>query len=282
MTDSTLEAVLRRDRLIIAGALGVMATLAWTYVLWLAADMDMGGMNMSGFRMVPDGMGMVAPAIAPWSVVEFALVFVMWAVMMVGMMAPSAAPMILMYARVGRQGRIGGKPFAATGWFAAGYFLAWAGFSLAATVAQWVLERAALLDARMANTNILVGAAVLIAAGIYQWTPIKDACLATCQTPFGFLMSHGGFRSNVRGCVHLGLLHGTYCVGCCWVLMALLFVVGVMNVLWIALLAVLVLLERLTPWGRWVARIAGVVCIAVGAWMAFSPLHVRSAGIPIP
>jgi predicted metal-binding membrane protein len=270
MRDGTLEAVLRRDRLIVASALGTIAVLAWAYVLWLAVDMNMDGMNMSGFRMVPAGMGMMAPAAAPWSAVEFAFVFVMWAVMMVGMMAPSAAPMILMYARVGRQGKIAGKPLAATGWFVAGYFLAWAGFSLAATLVQWVLEREALLDARMASANILLGALVLIAAGIYQWTPIKNACLAQCQTPFRFLMSHGGFRSNVLGCLHLGLLHGTYCVGCCWVLMALLFVVGVMNVLWIALLALLVLLEKLTPWGRWVARIAGAVCIAVGAWMVFS------------
>src|SRR4029079_7839806 len=150
MADGTLEAVLRRDRLIVAIALGVIAALAWAYVLWLAADMDMGGMNMSGFRMIPAGMGMMAPAAAPWSAVEFAFVFVMWAVMMVGMMAPSAAPMILMYARVGRHGNIASKPLAANGWFAAGCLLAWAGFSLAATLVQWVLDREALLDARMA------------------------------------------------------------------------------------------------------------------------------------
>jgi predicted metal-binding membrane protein len=275
MTDGPLEAVLRRDRLIVASALAAIAALAWAYVIWLAADMDMDGMNMSGFRMVPAGIGMMAPAAAPWSAVEFAFVFVMWTVMMVGMMAPSAAPMILMYARASRQARggqgsIAGKPLAATGWFAAGYFLAWTGFSLAATLVQWVLEREALLDARMASANVLLGAVVLIAAGIYQWTPIKNACLAQCQTPFRFLMSHGGFRSNVRGCLHLGFLHGTYCVACCWVLMALLFVVGVMNVLWIALLALLVLLEKLTPWGRWVARIAGAACIAAGVWMISS------------
>jgi predicted metal-binding membrane protein len=267
VTDGTLEAVLRRDRLIVAIALGVSAALAWAYMLWLAADMDMGGMNMSGFRMIPAGMGMMAPAATPWSAVEFIFVFVMWAVMMVGMMAPAAAPMILMYARVSRQGKIAGKPLAATGWFAGGYFLAWTGFSLAATLVQWVLDREALLDARMATANILLGAIVLIAAGIYQWTPIKDACLVQCQSPFRFLMTHGGFRSNIQGCLYLGLLHGSYCVGCCWVLMALLFVVGAMNVLWIALLTLLVLLEKLTPWGRWVARIAGVVCIAAGAWM---------------
>jgi predicted metal-binding membrane protein len=273
MTHGILEAVLRRDRLIVSSALGVIVVLAWVYVLWLAADMDMDGMNMSGYRMVPAGMGMMVPAAAPWSAVEFAFVFVMWLVMMVGMMAPSAAPMILMYARMGRQAKNAGKPLAATGWFAAGYFLAWTGFSLAATFVQWVLEREALLDTRMASANILLGAVVLIAAGIYQWTPIKRACLAQCESPIRFLMNHGGFRSNVLGCLRLGLLHGTYCVGCCWVLMALLFVVGTMNALWIALLALLVLLEKLTPMGRWVARIAGVVCIAAGAWMVFSPLY---------
>jgi predicted metal-binding membrane protein len=191
--------------------------------------------------------------------------------MMVGMMAPSAAPMILMYARVARRGRISDKPFVATGWFAAGYFLAWVGFSLAATIVQWVLERAAVLDARMASANILLGAVVLIGAGVYQWMPIKNACLAQCQSPLGFLMSHGGFRRDVRGCLRLGLLHGAYCVGCCWILMALLFVVGVMNVLWIALLALLVLVEKLTPRGIRVSRVAGVICVAAGLWTMFSP-----------
>jgi predicted metal-binding membrane protein len=285
MTDGTLETVLRRDRLIVAGALGAIAALAWAYVLWLAAnmnmggmdmgstnmgDMDMSGMDMSGSRMVPAGIGLLAPAAAPWSAVEFAFVFAMWAVMMVGMMAPSAAPMILMYARVGRQGRIAGKPLAATGWFAAGYFLAWIGFALAATLVQWVLEREALLGPGMASASNTLGAVVLIAAGVYQWTPLKDFCLVQCRTPLGFLMRHGGFRGDVPGCLGLGLRHGAYCVGCCWVLMALLFVVGVMNGLWIALLALLVLLEKLTPWGRWVARAAGVACVAAGVWMVSS------------
>lgn len=275
LSDGALETLLRRDRLVVASALGVIVALAWAYLLWLAADMDMGGMNMSGFRMVPAGMGIMAPAAAAWSAVEFSFVFVMWVVMMIGMMAPSATPMILMYARVARQSRAGqetfaGKPFAATGWFAAGYVLAWTGFSLVATLVQWVLERGALLDARMASASQSLGAAVLIAAGLYQWTPIKNACLIQCRTPFRFLLSHGGFRGDVPGCVRLGLIHGIYCVGCCWVLMALLFVGGVMNVLWIAGLALLVLLEKLTPWGGRVARMAGFICIAVGVWLLFS------------
>ncbi|UPT91230.1 DUF2182 domain-containing protein [Bradyrhizobium barranii subsp. apii] len=270
MTDGPLETVLRRDRWIVGGAIGIIVALAWAYVLWLAKDMDMGGMDMTGFRMIPAGIGIMLPASEPWRAIEFAYVLLMWVVMMVGMMAPSAAPMILMYARVGRQGKAQGKPFAATGWFAAGYLLAWGGFSLAATLLQWTIERAVLLDSRMTIASNLLSAIVLIAAGVYQWTPLKDVCLAQCQPPFLFLMRHGGFRDDLRGCLLLGLRHGGYCVGCCWVLMALLFVGGVMNVLWIALLALLVLLEKLTPIGRWIARAAGIACAAAGVWLLVS------------
>lgn len=269
MTDSVLEAVLRRDRLLVAGALCVITALAWGYLLWLAADMDMGGMDMTGFRMIPAGLGFMAPVDAPWGAIEFAFVFIMWAVMMIGMMAPSVAPMILMYARVGRQGNVTGKPLVATGWFAAGYFLTWIAFSLAATLVQWMVERAALLDSRMASASNVLGGVVLIAAGVYQWSPLKDVCLAQCRSPIGFLMHYGGFRGDLPGCLLMGLHHGAYCIGCCWVLMALLFVGGVMNVLWIALLAVLVLLEKLAPFGRWIARAAGVACVAAGAGMLF-------------
>src|SRR5206468_9437116 len=146
MVDTTLAAILRRDRVIVTATLIILTVLAWGYVLWLVADMDMGGMDMSGFRMIPAGIGLMKPATAPWNAIEFAFVFAMWAVMMIGMMTPSATPMILMYARVGRQNRTDGKPFAATGWFAAGYFLVWIGFSLAATLIQWAIERTALLD----------------------------------------------------------------------------------------------------------------------------------------
>src|SRR5215469_531328 len=269
MTNGVLDALLRRDRLLVAGALGMTAALAWGYVLWLAADTDMGGMDMTGFRMIPAGRGLMALADTPWGVIEFAFVFVMWAVMMIGMMAPSAAPMILTYARVGRQGNVKGKPLAATGWFAAGYFLTWMGFALAATLIQWMVERAALLDSRMASASNVFGGIVLIAAGVYQWSPLKDVCLAQCQSPIGFLMRYGGFRGDLPGCLLMGLRHGAYCIGCCWALMALLFVAGVMNVLWIALLSLLVLLEKLAPFGQWIARAAGVACVAAGAGMLF-------------
>jgi len=232
---------LMRDRIVVTIALVVLTALAWGYVLWLAADMDMGGMDMTGFRMIPAGIGIMAPANAPWGAIT----------------------------RVGRQAAAGGKPFAATGWFAGGYFLAWIGFSLVATLAQWVLERAALLDVEMASTSGVLGGAILIAAGIYQWTPLKEVCLAQCQTPLLFLMRHGGFRQEALGCLHLGLRHGAYCIGCCWVLMALLFVGGVMNVLWIALLALLILFEKLFRFGRWIARASGIVFLAAGTWLLF-------------
>ena len=264
---SPLEAVLGRDRLVIGGALGVLAALAWSYVVWLAADMDMGGMDMSDFRMIPAGMGLMAPAVVPWSALEFGFVFAMWAVMMVGMMTPSAAPMILIYARVGRQAAVTDKPFAATGWFVVGYLLSWTGFALIATAAQWALDRAALLDSMMASASNRFGGLVLVAAGIYQWTRFKEVCLAKCQSPFLFIQQYGGFRRDIAGSLLLGLRHGAYCVGCCWALMALLFVAGVMNVLWIAALGLLILLEKITARGRLISRLAGVALIVAGVWL---------------
>ena len=273
MSETAIEAVLRRDRAIVAAALVILTALAWGYVCWLAADMDMGGMDMSGFRMMPAGMGLMMPATAPWSAMEFAFVFAMWAVMMIGMMTPSAAPMILIYARVGRQAARQGTPLAASAYFAAGYLLTWIGFALVATSAQWALERAALLTPVMAGASDMFSGTVLIAAGVYQWTPLKDACLRQCQSPLLFIQRHGGFRSDLLGTLALGARHGAYCIGCCWVLMALLFVGGVMNVLWIAAIAILVLAEKVIPAGRVISRIAGAGLFAGGAWLLAQALR---------
>src|SRR5258708_1845329 len=267
MAEAALERILRRDRVIVGMALVLLTVLAWSYVLWLAVDMDMGGMDMTGFRIGSSRLGIIAPAHAPWRLIEFAFVFVMWVLMMVGMMAPSATPMILMYTRAGRQAAASRTPFAPTGWFVAGYFLAWTAFSLVATLVQWVLERWALLDSSMASASQTLGGIVLIAAGAYQWSPLKDVCLTQCQTPLTFLMRHGGFRRDAPGCLLLGLRHGAYCIGCCWALMALLFVVGAMNVLWIAGLAILILLEKSVPGGRFPSRALGLVLVV--AWAIF-------------
>jgi predicted metal-binding membrane protein len=267
MGDTALEAVLRRDRGIVIAALAVITALAWADLARLADDMAMGGMDMTGFRMIPAGRGLMMPASEPWRPIEFAYVFVMWVVMMIGMMTPSVAPMILIYARVGRQAATQGKPFAASAWFAAGYLLSWTAFSLAATSAQWALERAALLTPMMQSGSNMLGAGVLILAGLYQWTPLKEACLSYCRSPLLFIQQQGGFRRDAAGALALGFRHGIYCIGCCWALMVLLFVGGVMNLIWIAALAILVLVEKAVPFGGLIARIAGVACIAGGAWL---------------
>jgi predicted metal-binding membrane protein len=263
----TPAAVLRRDRIIILLALTLLTTLAWSYLLWLSADMGMGGMDMTGFRMIPAGMGLMISADLPWRAMEFAFVFAMWIVMMIGMMTPSAAPMFLMYARIGRQTETQSGPLVATVWFAVGYFLVWVSFALLATILQWALDRTALLDFTMATTSNVLGGLVFVAAGLYQWTSLNESCLTQCQRPFEFVMRHGGYRRDAPGSVMLGFRHGAYCVGCCWTLMALLFVGGVMNVVWIVLLALLAFLERVTSMGRLFARVAGIVLIAAGAWL---------------
>lgn len=255
MTGTALEAVLRRDRLVVAASLAALTTLSWAYTLYLAAGME-----------VHAGMA-ASPAYHPWDATRFVFMFVMWAVMMVGMMTPSAAPMILLYARVGRQASQQGRSLAATGYFAGGYLLAWTVFSLAATGAQWALEYGLLLSPVMAATSRFFGGLLLVAAGIYQWTPIKDACLTHCQSPLAFIQSHGGFRRDAVGSLKMGFGLGLYCVGCCWALMALLFVGGVMNLLWIAGLAIFVLLEKLIRQGVWLQRTVGLGLIAAGAWL---------------
>jgi predicted metal-binding membrane protein len=266
MAEGSLEIVLRRDRLVVTGALAALAAFAWSYVLWLAFGMTMSAGSGGAAGMA--GMGdMLAPTLRPWSAAEFAFVLTMWAVMMVGMMTPSAAPMILIYARVARAAASQGRPFAPTGWFAAGYLLCWTGFALLATSAQWGLERAALLAPTTARAGDALGGLVLLAAGLYQLTPLKNACLVQCQSPLFFIHRHGGFRADAPGSFRLGLTHGAYCVGCCWALMTLLFVGGVMNVLWIVGLTALVLLEKLSPPGRILPILVGCVLSAAGVWL---------------
>lgn len=264
-TDTPLEAVLRRDGLIIVTSIAALTVLAWAYILRLAAGMTMGGMDMMGYRMISNGFEMaMAPAQQAWTAGDFVLMFVMWAVMMIGMMVPSAAPMILIYARTGRMAAASAKPFAATGWFASGYLAVWSGFALVATTAQWALERLALLSPEMASTNNVLGGVILVVAGLYQWLPLKQACLSQCQSPLLFIQRFGGFRRGAAGAFGMGATHGVYCLGCCWALMALLFVGGVMNILWIAALAVFALAEKLMPAGHLLSRVAGIGLLAAG------------------
>jgi predicted metal-binding membrane protein len=201
----------------------------------------------------------------------WALAIVMWWVMMVAMMLPSAAPLVLLYGRVLRQTRSDTRPgaaYAPTAVLAAGYLVVWLAFSIAAATLQSLLEPVGLLSATMWwSSSATLSTVVLAAAGLYQLSPLKHACLVQCRGPVGFLMQH--WRPGRLGAFVMGVRHGASCVGCCWMLMALLFVGGVMNLAWIALLAILVLVEKLTPAGPLVGRISGVVLLI---WAAATAL----------
>jgi predicted metal-binding membrane protein len=237
----------------LAAGLGTITLLAWAYLLYQAWAMD----HM-------DVVDMAMPSMQDWGIRDLTLVFTMWAIMMVGMMAPSASPMVLLFARIQKQRNVG-KPMLASGLFLLGYLLVWTGFSLVVTLVQWALHSALLISPMMVATNALLGGAVLIAAGIYQWTPAKQACLAHCRSPIGFLLNE--WRDGNRGALLMGLRHGLFCTGCCWLLMLVLFVVGVMNLLWITLLTAYVLLEKFLPQAPWVSHVTGLALVVWGVWM---------------
>jgi predicted metal-binding membrane protein len=261
---TTLERLLRRDRAITALGLGAIAALAWLYTI-MVASMGSGGMANTASRMA-------MPQDQPWRGIDFVLMFAMWMVMMVAMMLPSAAPMVLMFVNANRKRDAARDPYLHTALFASAYLVVWAGFAIIATLANWALHSGGLMTSMMGSALPLWGGAILIAAGLYQFTPLKLACLNKCRSPLAFLMSE--WREGQRGAFVMGLRHGGYCLLCCWALMALLFVLGVMNLVWIALLAAFVLIEKLASSGPWLSRASGVLLLGWGFWMAsWSFLH---------
>ena len=252
MTGRTLlESLARRDRLVVLLGLVAATGLAWWYLFAMSAGMS---------SMPAIESALLAPRVTPWTATEFVVMFLMWTVMMVGMMLPSAAPMILLFALVYRR-RQSASAVASTATFAAGYLGVWSLFSLGATMLQWALHQGGLLSPMLVTTSTALGGGALVAAGLYQWTPLKNRCRSHCQSPLTFISQHWTGRSN--SAFRLGWTHGRYCLGCCWVLMMLLFVGGVMNLLWIAGLAVFVLLEKVLP-RRWVPSTSGVALILWG------------------
>jgi predicted metal-binding membrane protein len=225
------------ERLIVWGGILAVTAISWFVLAWMPMPAsEMGGGAMGGMRSTIDAGATL------WSFRDAWLVFAMWTVMMAAMMLPSASPMIEMYARIARSqsaDHVGRAWF-----FAIGYLIAWAGFSAAITVAQYGLERVGVVAESMRMAP-LAGGLLLIAAGIYQVTPLKQACLTQCRSPLGYFMTE--WRSGTRGALVMGLNHGAFCVGCCWMLMALMFVAGVMNLVWAAALTIFVLLEKATP-----------------------------------
>jgi predicted metal-binding membrane protein len=246
-----IEGTLRRDRVIVVCALIAVIVLSWGYLL---AGAGIGMHEMDGMLM--------PMRIGPWTLAYAGIMLVMWAVMMAAMMLPSAAPMLLFYDSIARRRQEKGDTTAATGMFALGYVAVWTLFSLTAIALQFGLEQVSLLSPMMETTSIGFAGTVLLAAGVYQWTPLKQACLRQCRSPLEFVMTQ--WREGKWGAFAMGLQHGSYCLGCCWVLMMLLFVGGVMNLTWITGLAVFVLVEKLAPAGHWIGRVAGAGLIAWG------------------
>ena len=244
-----IKAMPRRDFLTIGISLGGVTLLSWLYLFSMASGMPMGAMQ-----------------IQPWSANYFLMMFLMWAIMMVGMMLPSVAPTVLIYAAIARKATTGNTPIAPTGAFVSGYVVIWIAFSLFATTAQWGLDQAALLSPMMVSNSVGLGAVLIVTAGIYQWLPIKDKCLQQCRSPVDFITSH--WQKGMTGAFRMGLSHGMFCLGCCWVLMSLLFVGGVMNLLWIAAITLFVLLEKILPLGDAGGRVIGLLMIATGAVIA--------------
>lgn len=268
MSDLTLERVISRDRWIIGGCVALIAALAWVW-LWRQwaqmsgaddsmAGMDMAGMDMSGGAMASpaDALGYISSA------------FAMWLLMMIAMMLPSASPMILLYGRLARGARAQGAAMAPTAIFASVYLAVWGGFSALAALAQWLLVRSGVIsELSLAIGDRRVGGALLVAAGLYQATPVKRACLDSCRSPLSVLMRL--WRPGWAGAARLGFAHGVYCLGCCALLMSLLFVFGVMNLIWVAALALFVLIEKLLPIGSRISAGAGIVAMFVGLIMFF-------------
>jgi predicted metal-binding membrane protein len=197
-----------------------------------------------------------------WSYIDFILLFLMWLVMMIAMMTPSVSPLILVFATINRQRKQQDHPFVKTAFLMAGYFLVWAAFSLVATALQWLLQQLSLLNPDMKTTGKIFGSIILITTGIFQFTPLKQTCLARCRTPLNFVLQH--WKEGKQGALKMGIENGFYCLGCCWLLMALLFVTGIMNLLWVSIIALFVLIEKILSRIKWIPYLAGIVLILYG------------------
>jgi predicted metal-binding membrane protein len=257
---TALEDALRRDRALVV--LGFVAILAPVWFYLVRASLDMYG------PMRGPGVWMMR---ATWDAPFVALVFAMWSVMMVGMMLPSAAPAILIYARVARSGESPERPVLRAYLFATGYLAVWIGFSLAATALQALLAARGFMTPMMESATPYFTAGLLILTGAYQWSNWKHACLRRCRGPVAFLADH--WRPGVYGALRMGIRHGLYCLGCCWALMLLLFAGGVMSLRWIAGLSLFVLFEKVSPFGKIGDRIAGAVILAAAAGLIVRALQ---------
>ena len=253
-----------RDRALVGLSIITLCALAWAYLIYLDSKMS---------SMAPGmvAMSMKMPADHTWGLLDLTTMFVMWSVMMVAMMLPSATPMILLYEHINQKRKSDGQARSPTLYFFGGYLLVWIGFSVLATMLNLTLHSGGLLSSMMGRVTPVLAGISLLAAGAYQWTNLKYACLAHCRSPVGFLMTH--WLEGPFAAVRMGAHHGLYCLGCCWMVMILLFVLGVMNLLWIAALTVFVLAEKIVPGGHVLSRVAGLLMVGWGGWLIYLAVY---------
>lgn len=258
----SLDELLKRDRWVVLSGLVGVSLLSWFYLAQMAQEMGASAATC------------LLPMSSAWTAGDFFMTFLMWAIMMVAMMIPSVTPMVLTFTAVNRKRYAAQSAFVPVWIFILGYLLVWTGFSLLATLLQWSLHAAALLAPMTLTVGPLVGGGLLIASGGYQWTPLKKSCLTKCVAPLDFLLTE--WREGANGALLMGIRHGMFCVGCCAMIMILLFVAGVMNLLWVAALAAMVLIEKLAPANRFVSSMFGLMLIASGVVLWFVQLLVKS------
>lgn len=239
-----------KDRALVLGAMTGITLAGWAYLYWDADTMNCARWMSAGTL---------------WNLPGFFTMLTMWSIMMVAMMAPSVAPMVMTFAMVNRRRKERSAPYVPVAVFLLGYIIVWTVFSALATTAQFWLTSMRLLSMSMASASSAFAAGLLIGVGLFQWTPWKQRCLTHCAGPLQFLTS--AWREGKSGALRMGLQHGLFCLGCCWAVMALLFVAGVMNLLWVAALSLFVLAEKLAP--AFVSRPGGAVMAAAGAWLLF-------------
>ena len=249
-----MEGLLRHQRLFLALVIIVIVSLSWFWIISMAQDMHGSMQGLAAWMMTPD-----------WDSAHLLLLWAMWAVMMIAMMLPSASPTLLLYLRAARVRKEGWQSALQVYSLAAGYLSVWAAFSVGATLLQRLLAAQGILSPMMAPVSAVPSAALLFIAGVYQMTPLKRVCLRSCRSPLSFLMRR--WQPGWIGAYRMGFEHGTYCLGCCWALMLLLFAGGVMNLAVIAALTAWVVVEKLLSAGEHAARVSGVLLIATGVWM---------------
>lgn len=263
ITNSIKSNYFSRDYLIVYTAMLLVCFAAWSYMGYMGWAMQ--HMDVIDMWMPPRA------GTRSWQLYDFFMLFVMWAVMMIAMMTPSVLPMVSMYVTVTHNKKSKSQAYTPTIIFLCGYLIAWIFFSIVISIAQYPLHVVGLLNPMMDSRSYLLSGSILVLAGMYQWTPWKDACLEQCRSPLHYLMTC--WREGHWGAISMGIHHGAYCVGCCWALMAVMFAVGVMNVLWMIVIAFFVLAEKISPFSsKYIRLFSGLGLVLWGSyWLSLYP-----------